>query len=124
MCQAFSHYNFQNPSYFQTHNLTSIWLAFCRFLRIFDNTRFALTLFAELELVHLFLCKNNPKEIVREERLRKDLQALAAAHNDLHHLICGKLKVDPGAPTRLASLAPLPSSFLLLRAQGATAGWE
>lgn len=74
--------------------------------------------------MHLFLCKNNPKEIVREERLRKDLQALAASHNDLHHLICGKLKVDPGAPTRLASLAPLPSSFLLLRAQGATAGWE
>jgi hypothetical protein len=61
LCQAFSHYNFQNPSYFQTHNLTSIWLSFGRFLRIFDNSRNALTLFAVVELVDLFLCKNNPK---------------------------------------------------------------
>jgi hypothetical protein len=66
LCQAFSQYNYQNPSFFQTHNLSSIWLSFTRFLKLFDNTRNAFTLFGELELIDLFLNKNNPKEIVRE----------------------------------------------------------
>jgi len=71
MCQTFSYYNFQNPSLFQAHNLMSVWMAFCKFIKFFDNTKNVLTLFSLVELVDLFITKNNPKEIVRDEKLKK-----------------------------------------------------
>ena len=64
-CQAFSHYNFQNPSFFQNHNLISIWMSFCKFVKVFDGARNAITLYNLLELIDLFLNKNNPKEILK-----------------------------------------------------------
>jgi len=49
----------------------SVWMAFCKFIKFFDNTKNVLTLFSLVELVDLFITKNNPKEIVRDEKLKK-----------------------------------------------------
>jgi hypothetical protein len=70
-CQAFTHYNFQNFSVFQASHLINVWLSFLKFIKLFDDARNIQTLFALLELVDLFMKKNNPREIVKDERLKK-----------------------------------------------------
>jgi hypothetical protein len=42
--------------------------------------------------------------------------ALINIHNDLHYLICGKLKVESNGSFKLATFYPLPSSVCQLRA--------
>ena len=71
LCLAFSQHSFQNPGLFQAHNQISIWASFLKFVKLFENTRSVLTLFSLVELINLFFTKNNPKEIMREERIKK-----------------------------------------------------
>lgn len=59
--QFFTHYSFQNFSVFQTANLLNIWTAFLKFIKLFDNSRSVLTLYAVIELVFIFMQKHNPK---------------------------------------------------------------
>ena len=61
LCLAFSQYSFQNASLFQPHNQINIWLSFLKFIKLFENTRSVLTLFSLIELIDLFMSKNNPK---------------------------------------------------------------
>ncbi len=45
-CQAFTHYNFQNFSVFQASNLINVWLAFLKFIKMFEEARNIQTIFA------------------------------------------------------------------------------
>ena len=66
LCHCFAHYSYQNSNYLHSAHLTHVWLAFSKSLKMFDSTRNPLTLLAILELIHLFVTKYNPKEIIRE----------------------------------------------------------
>lgn len=112
LCLTFSQYCFQNAGLFQPHNLINIWLAFFRFIKLFENTRSILTLYILVELIALFLLKNNPKEIMRDERIKKEWVFIGSIFSELISVCCGRLKIDMG-PSKLikyTDFLPLPSS--------------
>lgn len=110
--QFYTHYSFQNFSVFQVTNLLNIWSNFLKFIKLFEHSRNILTHFALIELVYLFTQKNSPKEILRDEKLRKDFLVLTSAFHDLL-LICSnkiKLKSDLHQDIDIEVFLPLPTS--------------
>jgi hypothetical protein len=112
LCLAYSQYSFQNPSLFQPHNQVCIWLSFFRFIKLVENTRSVLTLFALVELIDLFMSKNNPKEIMRDEKLKREWGFIGSIFAELISVCCGKLKIDMGTSKiiKYSDILPLPSS--------------
>ena len=110
--QFYTHYSFQNFSVFQTTNLLQIWVAFLRFIKLFENTRNILTLFSVIELVYLFMQKNSPKEILRDERLKKDFQLITTSFHELVLICSNKIKIrfDSKSSRDMDLFLPLPTS--------------
>jgi hypothetical protein len=71
-----------------------------------------LSLYTLIELIDLFLSKNNPKEIMRDEKMRKEWLFIGSIFSELIAVCCGKLKVDMGSSqsVKFIDFLPLPSS--------------
>lgn len=57
--------------------------------------------------------KNNPREIVKEERIKKDMMVILNISNDIFLLCSGRMKVvcDEKKVYEFAAFTPLPSSI-------------
>lgn len=116
---AFTQYSVQNAGLFQHHNLINIWLSFFRFIKLFENTRSVLSLYTLIELIDVFLSKNNPKEIMRDEKIKREWAFIGSIFSELIAVCCGKLKVDMGSASVISftDFLPLPSSVYQLKLQ-------
>lgn len=58
--------------------MTTLWQAFVKFAKLFIGSRNPLTIFQLVELLDMFIKKNNPKELMWEDRVKKEVQAVAS----------------------------------------------
>lgn len=88
-------------------------MAFLRFVKLFEEARSIQTIFALLELVDLFINKNNPREIVRDEKVRKEMMNLINIYNEAFAVCTGKAKIhcDLKKVYEFSAFTPLPSTI-------------
>lgn len=70
-CQFYTHYSLQKKLVPSFANQISLWVNFLKFIKMFEHTKNTKTIFALIELIDLFFYKNNPKEIIKDEKMRK-----------------------------------------------------
>ena len=64
------------------------------------------------DLIDLFMSKNNPKEIMREEKVKKEWSFIGSIFSEMIAVCCGKLKIDISSIKNIKyqDILPLPSS--------------
>ena len=115
LCHTFSQYSYQSFNMTQLSHMTTIWQAFIRFARLFARSRNPLTLFLLVELLDMFIKKNNPKELMWEDRIRKEVQQIALELTNLVNLANGRIRVTfvEGFRMTFENLQPLPTSVYI-----------
>lgn len=115
LCHTLSQYSYQSFNMTQLNHMTTIWQAFLRFAKLFVGSRNPFTLFLLVELLDMFIKKNNPKELMWEDRLRKEVQQIAMELTTVINLANGRIKVTyvEGFRPTWQNLQPLPTSVLV-----------
>lgn len=69
-------------------------------------------MYSLIELIDLFMKKNNPKEISKDERLKKEIVSINGILYDLISVCSGKVKIISEGKERVLfqQFLPLPSS--------------
>jgi hypothetical protein len=71
LCYAFSMYSYHSFNMTQLTHMTVLWQAFLKFAKLFIGSRNPFTIFQLMELLDMFIKKNNPKELMWEDRIKK-----------------------------------------------------
>ena len=65
-----------------------------------------------MELIDLMMSKNNPKEIMKDDRIKKEWHFVGGIFSELIAVCSGKLRIDAGSMKliRYTDILPLPPS--------------
>ena len=96
LCQAFTHYSHQNFNIFQSQHMLALWSAFLKFIKLFQSSSNILIVYQVVELFHLFVQKFNPKELLKDEKFKKELQNISLELMVLTQVATGKTKFQLG----------------------------